>query len=179
MTSRSRSVLVALVIALGCGSDDGGDEGQGEDTTGSPTTTTGTATATTSTSATTTASTSATTSATSTTDTTTDDGPMTTDDGPLPTTDDGGDPSSDDGGSGSCEIGPDDDACRECVKGACCDIWTNCMNDDVCACTIDCHLAGASLGSCKNECCGDSELYEAVFFCGQQTCLGTCEWDCC
>jgi len=178
MTSRSRSVLVALVLALGCGSDDGGDEGQG-DTTGSPTTS-ATATATTSTSATTTASTSATTSASGTAGTTTDDGGMTTDDGPLPTTDDGGDPSSgDESGSGSCEIGPDDDACRECVKGACCDIWTNCMNDDVCACTIDCHLAGASLGSCKNECGGDSELYEAVFFCGQQTCLGTCEWDCC
>jgi hypothetical protein len=53
------------------------------------------------------------------------------------------------------------------------------MNDEVCACTLDCVFTGASLGSCKNQCNGDSELYESLFFCGQMFCLNTCEWDCC
>jgi hypothetical protein len=181
MTPPARFGFIALVLALGCGSEED-DDGQGEDTSGATTTATTSATSgatmTSTSGATTTATTSASTSATTTAETT-DDGPATTeDDGPAPTTDDGAPTTEADGGA-ICEIGPDDDACRECVKMACCDVWTQCMNDDVCACTIDCHLAGASLGSCKNECGGDSELYEAVFFCGQQTCLGTCDWDCC
>jgi hypothetical protein len=54
------------------------------------------------------------------------------------------------------------------------------MADDGCSCIIDCHvLEGNSLGSCESQCDSDGELYQAVFFCGQMYCLGTCEWDCC
>lgn len=87
--------------------------------------------------------------------------------------------SSGDGGGNSCTPDGADDPCRECVKANCCDDWIACANDEVCACTIDCHLGGASLGSCKNQCGGDPETYEALYFCGQMFCLGTCDWDCC
>lgn len=83
------------------------------------------------------------------------------------------------GAPGECTPGPDDDDCRVCVQMHCCSAWTACRNDEGCACTVDCHLAGGALNSCENMCNDDGELYEALFFCGQMSCLGTCEWDCC
>jgi hypothetical protein len=90
------------------------------------------------------------------------------------------DSSSDDANPGICDPAMYDDACLMCVVAPCCQFWMQCQADDGCACIIECHVLGnGSLGSCESQCNSDGELYQAVFFCGQQTCLGTCEWDCC
>jgi hypothetical protein len=83
--------------------------------------------------------------------------------------------------SGTCEPAPPaGNVCLECVVANCCTAWVACQADEPCACVIDCHVVkGGSLGNCSNQCNLDSELYQAVYFCGQQSCLGTCEWDCC
>jgi hypothetical protein len=184
------SVRIALswILVLGCGADDG-DEGAAETGDGSGSTTSGSATDTMPTATAT--DTMPTATATDTMPTASgsssggDDGPVETGDD-APASSDGAEAPSDSsgpaestGGAATCEPDAEDDACRECVKANCCGAWTACQDDEICACTIDCHLAGASLGSCKNQCGGDVETYEAVYFCGQMFCLGTCDWDCC
>lgn len=174
-----RPCVWIAVLMLGCGADDG-DDGSADDTGG--TTTMGSATApTTSGTSPTATMTDGSTSASS--SGAADDAPAETSTGggasSGPAEDSSGPADDSEGGGNSCTPDAADDACRECVKANCCDDWIACANDEVCACTIDCHLAGASLGSCKNQCGGDPETYEAVYFCGQMFCLGTCDWDCC
>lgn len=75
---------------------------------------------------------------------------------------------------------PAGDVCLECVAASCCTAWAACQADEPCACVVDCHVVqGGSLGMCSNQCNLDSELYQALYFCGQGSCLGSCEWDCC
>lgn len=83
--------------------------------------------------------------------------------------------------AGTCEPPPPEgDACLECVVASCCTAWVACQADEPCACVVDCHVVqGGSLGMCSNQCNLDSDLYQALYFCGQGSCLGTCEWDCC
>lgn len=83
--------------------------------------------------------------------------------------------------AGVCEPPPPEGSlCLECVVANCCTAWVACQADEPCACVIDCHVVkGGSLGNCSNQCNLDSDLYQAVYFCGQGSCLGTCEWDCC
>lgn len=90
--------------------------------------------------------------------------------------------SSDDGDTASaCDPPPPaGDACLECAAANCCTTWATCQADEPCACVVDCHVVqGGSLGMCSNQCNLDSDLYQALYFCGQASCLGTCEWDCC
>jgi hypothetical protein len=90
------------------------------------------------------------------------------------------DSSDDNDTNGACGPPPPDDACLQCVVPDCCDAWALCQADASCACVIECHvIGGSSLGSCKSQCDHDGELYQGVFFCGQQTCLGNCDWSCC
>lgn len=83
--------------------------------------------------------------------------------------------------AGTCEPPPPEgDACLECVVASCCTAWVACQADEPCACVVDCHVVqGGSLGMCSNQCNLDSDLYQALYFCGQGSCLGSCEWDCC
>jgi hypothetical protein len=83
--------------------------------------------------------------------------------------------------AGVCEPPPPEgNACLECVVANCCDGWVACQANEPCACVVDCHVVdGGSLGGCSNQCNLDTELYQALYFCGQMYCLGTCEWDCC
>lgn len=83
--------------------------------------------------------------------------------------------------AGTCEPPPPaGDACLECVVASCCTAWVACQADEPCACVVDCHVVqGGSLGMCSNQCNLDSDLYQALYFCGQGSCLGTCEWQCC
>jgi hypothetical protein len=75
---------------------------------------------------------------------------------------------------------PAGDLCLECVTTHCCTAWAACQADEPCACVVDCHVVkGGSLGSCRNQCNLDSNLYQALYFCGQMSCLGGCDWDCC
>ena len=179
MSDRLPCVL-ALALVIGCGGDDGDDGAAdtGDDTTTSATAMTASDSGPTAPFTMTDASASASSSG-------ADDGPAESETGASASSGpDEGDPSSggassDEGGKNSCTPDGADDPCRECVKANCCDDWIACANDDVCACTIDCHLGGSSLGSCKNQCGGDPETYDAVYFCGQMFCLGTCDWDCC
>ena len=88
-----------------------------------------------------------------------------------------GDP---DTGNGACGPTPPDNACLQCAAPNCCQAWANCMNDPTCECVLDCHVIdGGSLNSCINGCGHETTGYQELFFCGQQSCLGTCEWDCC
>jgi hypothetical protein len=111
----------------------------------------------------------------------TSDGPMSSD-GPGDagsSGDDTGPATGSDSAGGVCE-GPQANACLDCAVAACCTEWSACQADEGCACVIDCHVVrGGSLGNCESQCDHDGELYQGVFFCGQQSCLGTCEWDCC
>jgi hypothetical protein len=98
--------------------------------------------------------------------------------GPEPTTSSGG---SEAETAGACEPPPPEgNACLECAAANCCTAWAACQADEPCACVVDCHVVnGGSLGNCSNQCDLDTKLYQALYFCGQQSCLGTCEWDCC
>jgi hypothetical protein len=58
----------------------------------------------------------------------------------------------------------------------CCDDYIACRNDEICSCTLDCGLAGGSFGSCSSQCGGQNDYYKGLYFCGQQSCLGTCDW---
>jgi hypothetical protein len=83
--------------------------------------------------------------------------------------------------AGSCEPPPPaGDACLECAAANCCTAWAACQANEPCACVVDCHVVqGGSLGMCRNQCNLDTNLYQALYFCGQASCLGTCVWDCC
>jgi hypothetical protein len=171
---------------LACGGDDGGDGTLGE-TFDAPTTTeaatTGTPTSTTPGMA---SDPSAGSGSAAATDTGDDgapgtDGAMTSDDadGPGSSGDVTGAETGAGDSAGVCE-GPQANACLDCAVPACCEQWSACQADEGCACVIDCHVVqGGSLGSCESQCGSDGELYQGVFFCGQQSCLGACEWDCC
>jgi hypothetical protein len=170
---RTPTVLVALTLVLGCGDDGGSDS----DSTGSGTESTSSDT-TTSTSEGTSSATSASTSSDASTDpstssasTTTTTGGSTSDSAGTGTTTD-----SATSGAGLCEPTNDDGECYTCVKSNCCQAWTLCQNDESCACILDCHVVqGNSLGMCRST-CGDSMLYNGVYFCGQMSCLGLCDW---
>jgi hypothetical protein len=171
------TVVVCAGLLAGCGGDDDSGSASSDAGTGSASdTTSGTAT-TASTSAATTSS-DATSAGTATDPSTTSDGSASTTD-PSSTAGSSGDDSTsaDDTGSLSCPIETDDIDCIQCVKPPCCEHWANCQNDDSCACIVECHVVdGGSLGACRST-CGDSTLYNALYFCGQMYCLGTCDWD--
>ena len=88
------------------------------------------------------------------------------------------DTTSDTTGAG-CAADANDDDCRTCIKDNCCLEYQACQNDTACKCLLDCHLGGKSLGNCKSTCNADGETYKVLYFCGQMTCLNTCDWDCC
>jgi hypothetical protein len=163
-------VVAILAGGFACG-DEGGDDGGGSTstTTTTPTTSTGQTT------------TSSTTTGSETTTTTSAEGSSSAESNGTSPAESSGAASSEgsSGGAGMCGPEDVDDDCRTCLKMACCDAWLMCRNDESCACTFDCHLAGGSLNSCENMCNHDGQLYEYLFFCGQMTCLGTCDWDCC
>lgn len=186
MAGRISWTSIVVVGLLGCGGDDGTGDSGSDDTSGAATAgstmTAGSAT---------TMSTSASSADTGSGSATGDDddpgtqGPSSTSetaDGPGSSGDDtgpgsSGDPGDD--GAGVCE-GAQANACLDCAVGACCQQWTDCQADEGCTCVVNCHVVrGGSLGSCESQCGSDGELYQALFFCGQQSCLGTCEWDCC
>jgi hypothetical protein len=167
-------VLVAAWLLHGCGDSSTGEE------TGASTASTG--------GGMTTASTDTTAPAISVGETSSDGTPTTTaaDSTGAPTSTGPGEGSSDAGSSdgetgGVCEPPPPaGDACLECVVANCCTAWVACQADEPCACVVDCHVVqGGSLGMCSNQCNLDSDLYQALYFCGQGSCLGTCDWDCC
>jgi hypothetical protein len=181
MARRSIGGWLWVVGIAACGGDDGGGGTGGDDTSGSPTSTGGMTT-----SAPTTMTTDPGTDGGSATGTG-DDAPPTSDcpmssDGPGDagsSGDDTGPATGSDSAGGVCE-GPQANACLDCAVAACCTEWSACQADEGCACVIDCHVVrGGSLGNCESQCDHDGELYQGVFFCGQQSCLGTCEWDCC
>jgi hypothetical protein len=178
--SRATASFVVVAIFIGgfaCG-DEGGDDGGGgtSDATGS---TTGAATTMPTTS--TTQTTNSSTTIGSETTTTSAEGSSSADSMGTTPAESSSAASSEgsSGGAGMCGPEDVDDDCRTCLKMACCDAWLMCRNDESCACTFDCHLGGGALNSCENMCNHDGQLYEYLFFCGQMTCLGTCDWDCC
>ena len=173
---RHRSLLIAALLhaTVGCGEPSGGDDGRsstGSSGSASTGTTSGPSSATSTGDG----------SGTSSSASSDGPGPGTSTTGPDPSTTDG-DGSSDGGGTGPiCEpTPPAGDLCLECVHANCCVTWQACMNDEPCACVVDCHVVqGNSLGMCSNACNLDSDLYQALYFCGQASCLGSCDWDCC
>jgi hypothetical protein len=168
-----RRVLVVAWLLHGCGDSSTGEE------TGASATASSSGTATTS---------SGTTAGTSVGEGSSDGTPTTTaaDSTGTPVSTGPGEGSSDAGSSdgetgGVCEPPPPaGNACLECAVANCCTAWVACQADEPCACVVDCHVVkGGSLGNCSNQCNLDSDLYQALYFCGQASCLGTCEWDCC
>jgi hypothetical protein len=174
-----RAILVSGVLGLvGCPADDGGE---------STNTTEGTSTATTTGSGS--GASSGGMSMSSTSSSSTDEGTSSSSDGsttevatgPVNTTgsssSSGEDPTN---GGDACDPEAQEHPCLECFVDDCCKSWTMCLADEGCTCIVDCHvIEGGSLGGCESQCDSDGELYQALFFCGQMYCLGTCEWDCC
>jgi hypothetical protein len=169
------AIAILLCVAVGCSGDDGGTESGASTAMQTGTSTTMPMTST----------------STSTTDATqggtgsTGEPPSTEGSGTAPGTSTS-EPSSSSGMAESAEGGdvcdPEtyDHPCLQCFVDDCCQHWMSCLADEGCSCMIDCHvIEGGSLGSCESQCDSDGELYQAVFFCGQMYCLGTCDWDCC
>lgn len=77
---------------------------------------------------------------------------------------------------GTCDPEPGELDCITCVKTPCCSQYLSCRSDAICTCTLDCVLDGGSVGNCRSTCGGENDLYKALYFCGQTTCLGTCDW---
>jgi hypothetical protein len=172
-TSTWRSAFVALWLLPACGDSTTGEETAAPTSTNGPATTTGDAT----TPGTTAAEGSAEGSDGMPTTTAADSTSAAPTTGPEPTSSGGSEGET----AGACEPPPPEgNACLECAAASCCTAWAACQADEPCACVVDCHVVnGGSLGNCSNQCNLDTELYQALYFCGQQSCLGTCEWDCC
>ena len=176
-----RLVIVALLVLTGCSGDDGGGEtgaatSTGSASSGSPTT----------------SGEDGTTdsdddddddddSAGVTTDGGEDTGPGSSgsDEAGDSTGEDGGD-STDEGGN-ACDPDAQPNECLTCVATNCCNALSLCGGSAACECIIECHVVkGNSIGNCKSTCDADDaavEAYNGVYFCGQMSCLGTCDWN--
>ena len=108
-----------------------------------------------------------------------DTGPGSTGSADADTGSESGGGSTDEGGA--CDPDAQPNECLMCVATPCCNLLGGCEGDEGCACLLDCHVEqGNSIGNCKSQCNASDDaigLYNGVYFCGQMSCLGTCDWD--
>ena len=74
----------------------------------------------------------------------------------------------------SCPVEADDVPCEVCGKGACCAEYLACVADEMCACALDCYLAGTSVGDCFVT-CGAAPAALDLFNCAAPACEGICQ----
>ena len=60
------------------------------------------------------------------------------------------------------------------VRKACCAEYLACVADEMCACALDCYLAGTSVGDCFVT-CGAAPAALDLFNCAAPACEGICQ----
>ena len=72
-----------------------------------------------------------------------------------------------------CPAEPDDVPCEVCGKEACCAQYLACIDDVMCACALECYLAGTDTAECFVM-CGASPAALDLFNCAAPACEGVC-----
>lgn len=80
------------------------------------------------------------------------------------------------GGGGECAPDPNDDACTACTKANCCDQAMACLADTNCACYVDCTQNGGDLAMCFQMCGAPGQVTQDFGMCVQGN--GPCAGDC-